>query len=509
MSQHDPVSAAWRAHRAYLVDLAFRMVGDIGVAEDMVQEAFSRLLRAPVGDIDDERGWLIVVTSRLCLDHIKSASTRRERPQDIAAWHDGDASVSSVDPADRVTLDDEVRLALLIMLERLGPAERVVFVLHEIFGLPYQQIATTIGSQASTCRQLAHRARRKINESRIAASVEPAQHRVVTRAFIEACSNGDLDTLLEVLDPGVAGEIDARKGVVVVGADRVGPTILRHWSHPATVLVAQPVCGQPAVLAFVNRALAGVLALSIEAGKITKIHVWRDVLLRLANDFRCVAIDAPGCGLSDRLSTPPTLAQAADAITSVIDALQLRDLTLVAHDLGGPAGFLAAARRGDRVAALAAVNCFAWRPTGPLFRGMLAAMGSAPVRELDAAINALARATSTRFGAGRHWSRADRAAFRAGIDAPARRAWHAYFRDARRAHALYTDVDAALRGGLADRPLLTIFGQFNDPLRFQPRWKELFPTARQLQVRRGNHFPMCDDPDLVAGALTSFVQRST
>lgn len=146
--------------------------------------------------------------------------------------------------------------------------------------------------------------------------------------------------------------------------------------------------------------------------------VWRDVLLRLANDFRCVAIDAPGCGLSDRLSTPPTLAQAADAITSVIDALQLRDLTLVAHDLGGPAGFLAAARRGDRVAALAAVNCFAWRPTGPLFRGMLAAMGSAPVRELDAAINALARATSTRFGAGRHWSRADRAAFRAGIDAP-------------------------------------------------------------------------------------------
>ncbi|MEQ0744121.1 alpha/beta fold hydrolase [Mycobacterium tuberculosis] len=106
--------------------------------------------------------------------------------------------------------------------------------------------------------------------------------------------------------------------------------------------------------------------------------VWRDVLLRLANDFRCVAIDAPGCGLSDRLSTPPTLAQAADAITSVIDALQLRDLTLVAHDRGGPAGFLAAARRGDRVAALAAVNCFAWRPTGPLFRGMLAAMGSAP-----------------------------------------------------------------------------------------------------------------------------------
>jgi len=235
--------------------------------------------------------------------------------------------------------------------------------------------------------------------------------------------------------------------------------------------------------------------------------VWRDVLLRLQNDFRCVAIDAPGCGLSDRVPTP-TLAQAGGAVTAVIDALQLRDVTLVAHDLGGPAGFLAAARRADRIAALAAVNCFAWTPTGAAFRGMLAAMGSAPVRELDAATGVLARVTSTSFGVGRHWSRHDRAVFRAGIDAPARRAWHAYFRDARGAQALYAEVDAALRGALADRALLTIFGQFNDPLRFQPRWKALFPTAHQVKVRRGNHFPMCDDPDLVASALKSFVERN-
>jgi haloalkane dehalogenase len=234
--------------------------------------------------------------------------------------------------------------------------------------------------------------------------------------------------------------------------------------------------------------------------------VWRDVLLRLQNDFRCVAIDAPGCGLSERV-VAPTLAQAGDAVIGVIDALQLRDITLVAHDLGGPAGFLAAARRADRFAALASVNCFAWKPTGPAFRGMLALMGSAPVREVDAAVNVLSRVTSTSFGVGRHFSRADRAVFRAGIDVPARRAWHAYFRDARRAGALYAEVDAALRGSLADRQLLTIFGQLNDPLRFQPRWKALFPTAHQLKVRRGNHFPMCDDPDLVARALKSFVQQ--
>jgi pimeloyl-ACP methyl ester carboxylesterase len=234
--------------------------------------------------------------------------------------------------------------------------------------------------------------------------------------------------------------------------------------------------------------------------------VWRDVLLRLQNDFRCVTLDAPGSGLSDRLATP-TLAQAGDAVTAVIDALQLRDVTLITHDLGGPAGFLAAARRPDRIAALAAVNCFAWTPTGPAFRGMLALMGSGPVRGVDVATNALARITSTSFGVGRHLSRADRAVFRAGIDARARRAWHAYFRDARGAQSLYAEVDAALRGTLADRPLLTVFGQFNDPLRFQPRWKELFPNARQLKVRRGNHFPMCDDPDLVAATLRQFVQQ--
>ncbi len=275
-AQHDQVSVAWRAHRAYLVDLAFRMLGDIGAAEDVVQEAFSRLLQAPAGDINDERGWLIVVTSRLCLDHMKSASSRHERPHDMSERLYGDRGPSSsIDPADRVTLDDEVRLALLIVLERLSPAERVVFVLHDIFQLPFEIIAATVGSRAPACRQLAHRARRKVNESRIKSSrgVEPIQHQRVIRAFIEACSTGDLDALIDVLDRDVSGEIDARSGVVVLGADRVGRNILRYWGQPGTVLVPQPVCGQPTVLAFVNRRLAGLLALSIEDSRITKIHV--------------------------------------------------------------------------------------------------------------------------------------------------------------------------------------------------------------------------------------------
>jgi haloalkane dehalogenase len=235
--------------------------------------------------------------------------------------------------------------------------------------------------------------------------------------------------------------------------------------------------------------------------------VWRDVLARLQNDFRCVALDAPGSGLSDR-SESAALSHAADAVIAVVDTLDLRDVTLVAHDLGGPAGFLAASRRADRFAALASVNCFAWRPTGAAFRGMLTLMGSAAARGSDAKLGWLPRLTSTAFGVGRHWSRKDLAVFRAGIDASARRAWHRYFRDARGADELYAELEAALPRLLVDRPLLTIFGQFNDPLRFQRRWRALDPAVHQVKVPRGNHFPMCDDPQLVASELRDFARRA-
>jgi pimeloyl-ACP methyl ester carboxylesterase len=173
----------------------------------------------------------------------------------------------------------------------------------------------------------------------------------------------------------------------------------------------------------------------------------------------------------------------------------------VLHDLGGPPGIAAAATRVDRIAALAAVNTFAWRPGGVAFRSMLAMMGSAPIRGSDALTGWMPAATATRFGVARHWTAADRAAFRAAFDRPARAASHRYFADARRAETVYAAADAALAGPLADRPLLTVFGARNDPLKFQPRWRARFPHARQEVVPRGYHFPMCDAPDAVAGWL--------
>ncbi|WAM19457.1 alpha/beta fold hydrolase [Rhodococcus sp. JS3073] len=233
--------------------------------------------------------------------------------------------------------------------------------------------------------------------------------------------------------------------------------------------------------------------------------VWRDLLSALSPTFRCITLDAPGCGLSDRVpGDRVSLQGSADAVTAVLEQLDLTEVTLVAHDLGGPAALAAAAAGPDRIAAIVAVNCFGWRPTGMAFRGMLAVMGSAPLRASDAALGWLPRATSGRFGVGRHWPTGDRAVFRAGIDRRARRSWHRYFADARSADRIYRKIDTALAGPLADRPLLTVFGQHNDPLRFQPRWKQRFPKARQEVVPGANHFPMCDDPQRVANLLRSW-----
>jgi RNA polymerase sigma-70 factor (ECF subfamily) len=285
----ERIVQAWQAHRPYLVDLAFRMLGDIGAAEDVVQDAFSRLIRAMPGEIEDERGWLIVVTSRLCLDQIRSARVRRERPHDaseiefVPSHSEPVAADSAVaDPADRITLDDNVRLALLVVLQRLNPAERVVFVLHDIFQLPFDTVSQTVGRPTATCRQLARRARQKIEASRGGArfDVGAAEHRLVTEKFIAACAGGDLGALLSVLAPDAWGDIDLGPGDprapgVAHGAERVARNLLRFWGPHAT-LVSLPVGGAPALLGFIDRRLAGVLVFTMRGEKIQSVHVIGD-----------------------------------------------------------------------------------------------------------------------------------------------------------------------------------------------------------------------------------------
>ncbi len=233
--------------------------------------------------------------------------------------------------------------------------------------------------------------------------------------------------------------------------------------------------------------------------------IWRDAMIRLSAHFRCICLDAPGTGQSDRVPRRTnTLDNSSRAVTAAIERLDLRNLTLVVHDLGGPAGLAGAARTPERVRGIAAINTFGWRPTGVAFRGMLALMGSALATEIDVATEFLPWVASSAFGAGRHLNGPSRRAYRAGIGRQGLRAFHYYLRDARNCDALYQRVESALRSSFRGLPLLTIFGERNDPLGFQPRWKGLFPDAHQLVIANGNHYPMCDDPDLVADTIRSW-----
>jgi RNA polymerase sigma-70 factor, ECF subfamily len=278
MTDAPSVEAAWRSHRPYLVNLAYQMLGDVGEAEDVAQEAFLRLAREDVAAIDDMRGWLTVVAGRLCLDQLRSARARHERPDEVSA---ADVVPSAdLDPADRVTLDDEVREAMLEMLRRLSPGERVAFVLHDVFQMPFDEIAETVGRPVGTCRQLARRARGKFaTATPRLADVADAEHQLVTERFITACANGDLEALTAVLDPTVwgAGTIlgdGAPPPQVNHGPDEVGRNLLRYLGHGAT-LVSGPV-GEPVLLAFSDRRLFAVIVLTIRDNLVLKIEATID-----------------------------------------------------------------------------------------------------------------------------------------------------------------------------------------------------------------------------------------
>jgi haloalkane dehalogenase len=233
--------------------------------------------------------------------------------------------------------------------------------------------------------------------------------------------------------------------------------------------------------------------------------IWRDLALQLARDFRCVFFDAPGNGLSDGREV--SLERASLAVTSVMNALELTDVTMVAHDLGGPAGFAAAAAMPQRIRALVAMNAFGWRPEGSALRGMIRLMGSRPIRAIDSVTAFLPRISSTNFGVGRNLDERERRTFVAGMDVRGRHAFHDYMRDASRCENLYRKVRAGLTGPLAGKPMLTIFGERNDPFAFQKEWKRLFPEARQVVVRQGNHFPMCDAPEFAANEIRSWYRE--
>jgi RNA polymerase sigma-70 factor, ECF subfamily len=214
VTDDDWLARRFEAHRAHLRSVAYRMLGSLTEADDAVQESWLRLSRSDTSDVANLGGWLTTVVSRVCLDMLRSRTSRREEPLDE---HLPDPIIepdTDADPERHALLADSVGIALLVVLETLNPAERLAFVLHDMFGVPFEEIAPIIDRTPASARQLASRARRRVRGTTTAPEPDRARQRAVVDAYFAAASSGDFEALVAVLDPDV-----------VLRADIGGPTL--------------------------------------------------------------------------------------------------------------------------------------------------------------------------------------------------------------------------------------------------------------------------------------------
>ncbi|WP_448808968.1 RNA polymerase sigma factor SigJ [Agromyces bauzanensis] len=274
--------------REHLMNLAFRMLGSRHDAEDVVQQTYVRWFQLDDDDrdaIERPRAWLTTVASRICLNILDSARARRERyvgqwlPEPLPAMTTDAASASApaIDPLDRITLDDSVSMALLVVLESLTPAERVAFVLHEVFAVPFAEIAEIVGRSPEATRQLASSARRHIRDLR-ARPTEASEHARLVTAFRQACESGDLDALVAILDPGVTSVSDGGGKVraalrPVVGADNVARLLLGILrKSPGLTADEEEVNGEPGLVVRAGDQVVGTVSIGTSEGRIR--NVW-------------------------------------------------------------------------------------------------------------------------------------------------------------------------------------------------------------------------------------------
>jgi RNA polymerase sigma-70 factor (ECF subfamily) len=268
--------------RPRLIRLAYSQLGDLGEAEDIVQEAWLRLERTGPESIDDLDAWLTTVVARLALDTLRSARARRETY--VGPWLP-EPVVSSIsdDPADRVTLDESISYAVLVLLEQLSPAERTAFVLHDVFDVPFSEVAQVVGRTPEAVRQLASRARRHVAQKRPRFEASLDEHDRAIRAFAEAVRNGDLDRLIAVLDPDVVWTSDGGGRVTasrkpLSGADRVARAwiAMRHTGAIGPTATPVNVNGRLGLLLMAGDRKPSALSFTVDGGRIRRIDVVRN-----------------------------------------------------------------------------------------------------------------------------------------------------------------------------------------------------------------------------------------
>ncbi len=277
MDEHEWLAERFETHRTHLRGVAYRMLGSLSEADDAVQEAWLRLSRSGTSSVENLKGWLTTVVARVCLDMLRSRKSRREEslgalvPERIVSREDG------IDPEHEALLADSVGLALLVVLDTLAPAERVAFVLHDMFDVPFDEIAPIVGRSPTAARQLASRARRRVQGAATVPDADLTRQQELVNAFLAASRGGDFDALLALLDPDVV--LRADRVVVQAGASsevRGAAAVAKTFSgraraaQPAIVngaagLVWAP-CGRPRF----------VFRITMTRGKIIKIDLVAD-----------------------------------------------------------------------------------------------------------------------------------------------------------------------------------------------------------------------------------------
>lgn len=287
MDEIDELAGKFEENRTQLRTVAYRMLGSVSEAEDAVQEAWLRLSRADVSEIQNLAAWLTTVVSRICLDQLRGRKTRREDSLDVYVPDPILGSIAGSheqrDPAEEAAQADAVGLAMMVVLDQLSPAERLAFVLHDMFGLTFDEVAEIVGKTPAAARQLASRARRRVQGAPIT-DHDVNRQREVVDAFIAASRSGDFEALLSILDPDVIlradiGTTKARgpaatklvRGALAVVKQALSFTRLAPHTRPALVN------GHPGIITVVGDTLMGVMDLTIRDGKILEINIVADV----------------------------------------------------------------------------------------------------------------------------------------------------------------------------------------------------------------------------------------
>ena len=278
MDQQEWLAREFEDHRPQLRAVAYRMLGSLSEADDAVQDAWVRLSRADTSDVENLRGWLTTVVARVALNMLRSRRTRREQPLDVRVPDPIIDPADGTDPEHEALLADSVGLALLVVLETLTPAERLAFVLHDMFAVPFEEIAPIVERSPEATRQLASRARRRVRGAAPVPDADLTAQWEVVEAFLAAAREGDFDALVAVLDPDVVLRADGgRTGLSehLQGAETVAGQALL-WSRVDLTTRRVLINGAAGVVAFLHGQPFSVAAVTIRNGKIVEIDFLTD-----------------------------------------------------------------------------------------------------------------------------------------------------------------------------------------------------------------------------------------